>query len=40
VTIDGESLQIDIRAWNGREFTSTGVKQFEQSEQGWLPVGA
>jgi 3',5'-cyclic AMP phosphodiesterase CpdA len=39
VTIDGDSLQIDIRAWNGRDFTSTGVKEFRQSEQGWSPLG-
>jgi 3',5'-cyclic AMP phosphodiesterase CpdA len=38
VTLDGDQLQIEVRAWNGAEFASAAVKQYRQSDLGWLMI--
>ena len=40
VTIDGDSLRIEVRAWSGREFATRGAEEFRQSESGWTAVKA
>lgn len=37
VIVDGDRLQIEVRAWNGSRFATTGTSEFRQSEQGWIP---
>jgi 3',5'-cyclic AMP phosphodiesterase CpdA len=39
LTIDGARLSIDVRAWNGRRFVSTGVSEYLYDEGGWLRTG-
>jgi 3',5'-cyclic AMP phosphodiesterase CpdA len=36
VTINGNRLQIEVRAWNGREFASTGIEEFAETPEGWI----
>jgi 3',5'-cyclic AMP phosphodiesterase CpdA len=38
VTLDGDRLAIEVRAWSGSEFKATGVERFKQTEIGWTPV--
>lgn len=38
VTLDGNRLQIEVRAWNGSEFASTGREEYKESEIGWTAV--
>jgi len=38
VTIDGDCLRIEVRAWSGREFKATGAEEFKQSEIGWVSL--
>ena len=38
VTIDGDRLAIEVRAWDGREFTSAGVAEFAATGEGWAAV--
>ena len=40
VVVDGSRLQIEVRAWDGVQFTATGVKEFEQLEHGWTELPA
>jgi 3',5'-cyclic AMP phosphodiesterase CpdA len=38
LTIDGERLAIDVRAWDGHEFASVGVSEFQHADNGWRPL--
>jgi 3',5'-cyclic AMP phosphodiesterase CpdA len=38
VALEGGTLQIEVRAYNGCEFSATAVKQFVRSELGWVAV--
>jgi 3',5'-cyclic AMP phosphodiesterase CpdA len=39
LTLDGPRLSIDVRAWNGRRFVSTGVSEYRYDESGWSRAG-
>jgi len=39
LTLDGPRLSIDVRAWNGRRFVSTGVSEYQYNESGWSSAG-
>ena len=36
VVLDGERLQIEVRAWDGQEFVTTLVKEYRQKLEGWI----
>jgi 3',5'-cyclic AMP phosphodiesterase CpdA len=38
VTIDGNSLVIEVRAWNGQAFETRGATRYEQQAGSWLPL--
>ena len=38
VTIDGERLDLEVRAWDGTQFTTTSQRQYRHTEQGWMAV--
>lgn len=39
LTLDGPRLSIDVRAWNGQRFVSTGVSEYQYDESGWISAG-
>ena len=38
ITLDGPSLDLEVRAWNGNEFTTTSHRRYHHSPIGWVPV--
>jgi 3',5'-cyclic AMP phosphodiesterase CpdA len=38
VTIEDSRLQIEVRGWNGREFAATALREYQQSDEGWVPL--
>lgn len=35
ITLDGDSLQLEVRAWEGKEFYTARTSQFQRGEAGW-----
>jgi 3',5'-cyclic AMP phosphodiesterase CpdA len=35
ITIDGDRLQLEVRAWDGAQFTTLSQREYEQKEHGW-----
>ncbi len=35
ITIDGDRLQLEVRAWNGAQFATLSQREYEQREGGW-----
>lgn len=35
LTLDGNTLTLEVRAWDGRQFATTGCSVFEQAAEGW-----
>ncbi|MCC7421237.1 MAG: metallophosphoesterase [Planctomycetaceae bacterium] len=40
LTLDGDRLDLMVRAWDGRQFATTGHKQFRRTESGWTPASS
>lgn len=38
VTIDGDRLEIEVRAWDGQQFITGGERDFERTENGWIAM--
>ena len=36
LTIDGPKLALEVRTWNGQEFTGAAPQRFTQTEEGWI----
>jgi 3',5'-cyclic AMP phosphodiesterase CpdA len=35
ITINGDRLQLEVRAWNGVQFATLSQREYEQKEDGW-----
>ena len=35
ITIDGDRLQLEVRAWDGAQFATLNRREYEQKEDGW-----
>lgn len=40
ITLDGDRLHLEVRAWDGKHFADGGATRFELREQGWVVVQA
>lgn len=38
ITLDGEHLDLMVRAWDGQQFATTGHKRYHRTEGGWTQV--
>lgn len=39
VTVDGDRLDLEVRAWDGTQFAATGHRDYRHTANGWLAVG-
>ena len=39
LTIDQSHLRLEVRTWNGREFTASGGMEYEYGASGWTALG-
>ena len=36
ITLDGEILDLEVRAWDGKQFATVSTSRFQRSEEGWI----
>ncbi len=38
IVVDGDRLDLEVRAWDGKQFATAKTKQFRRSDEGWIVV--
>jgi 3',5'-cyclic AMP phosphodiesterase CpdA len=36
ITLDGDEMELESRAWDGQQFAATSIRRFETSDHGWI----
>jgi hypothetical protein len=40
ITLNDDRLDLEVRAWDGRQFTTAAQSQYIRSEEGWVAASA
>lgn len=37
IIVDGDRLDLEVRAWDGRKFATAGTRHYRRTDEGWTP---